>query len=192
MPHETAILSIGKRSRSQAALSDHSRGGRVRRALKYAAAVAAFALCMTPVVTTATAGTAMAADGWPVGTFTIWSGSSPYYCMQEDGDTSAVYLGSCSSNHSDYWLDSGSVPNGDTISNDHSGLCLNETFPSVDVTGCSTAFLAQLWVYVGGGVDGGGLIINSSTDACLWQSNTSIQQRACDPSNVHDTWGVSG
>jgi hypothetical protein len=41
-------------------------------------------------------------------------------CIQEDGDTSAVYMGSCGTNPSDWWRWTAA----DMLLNEHSGLCI--------------------------------------------------------------------
>lgn len=112
--------------------------------------------------------------------------AAPGLCLQENGTTSGVYLGSCSTtNHSDLWYN----PTGDIfeIANLHSGLCLSVTGfeASVYLNNCVFGQHAQDWQAAG--LDE---IQNLHTHYCLWQSgNTQLQQRnSCDDSNVHDLW----
>lgn len=112
--------------------------------------------------------------------------AAPGYCLQENGTSSSVYLGSCSAtNHSDLWYN----PSGDIgeIANLHSGLCLSVTGNQAGayLNTCNFGQRAQEW-----GGFGRSEIQNLHTHYCLWQSgNTNVQQRpSCDDNNAHDLW----
>lgn len=155
------------------------------------AALAASMLCVAVLGSPAMAASAPAASPAASGYVEISSASSPYGCLQEDGTTSGVYLGTCSTNHSDYWYAPSS--DGGEIANVHSNLCLSVTGTDAGVylNTCSPGATAQEWIFVSDGYGYG--IYNEHSNYYLWQSgNTGIQQRnSFDSGSVHDSWGVT-
>jgi hypothetical protein len=151
------------------------------------AAVVAAASFIIPVL----GGTAQASDS-----FQISSDSNPYYCMQESGTTSGLYLDPCGSNSSNYW----EYYSGDAneLENAHSHLCITYEGlnTSVDLHSCDADSLAQDWLeFPANGVDGPPdeiCLAAAEVDGesyCLWQSNKSVMTRdSVDSSNVHDLW----
>jgi hypothetical protein len=84
-------------------------------------------------------------------------------CLQEDGTTSAVYDGSCSSNSSDYW-----IQNSDgNLVNAHSHYCLAVTGQDegVYVNSTCSANSAEVWEIEANGIE----IVNGHTGWCLFQ-----------------------
>jgi hypothetical protein len=63
-------------------------------------------------------------------------------CIVEDGDTQAVYMDTCDSNHSDYWRWTAAG----MLLNEHSGLCItsNGTSSGVIAFSCSN-YSTQIW-----------------------------------------------
>jgi hypothetical protein len=63
-------------------------------------------------------------------------------CIVEDGSTQAVYMDSCSSNHSDYWRWTAAG----MLLNEHSGLCITSTGADSGVIAfnCSN-YSSQIW-----------------------------------------------
>jgi hypothetical protein len=168
--------------------------GRLRRL----AVMAVSALWVMAMGATATANAAVSAPSgeFPTGYFQVWSDSSPYNCWQEDGTSPGIYLGSCGSNHSDYWYIWQNAGNGYELANEHSGLCLTVESQSpltINLSICSPYDLSQEWNSSTQSDPYGYIIENPYDFDCLWQSNNSVQLReTCDPTNVHDSWGLSG
>ncbi len=156
----------------------------IRKPAMIMAAVATAVCIGIPVLS----GTAQAS-----GTFQITSDSSPYYCMQEDGTSSGLYLDPCGSNSSDYW----ESYSGDSYEyeNAHSHLCItwNGTDESVELLTCYPASPAQEWyIMPANGVNPPEKIclLDDST-ACIWQSvKSAVVRDSFDPSNVHDLWNL--
>lgn len=166
----------------------------MRKSWRFPAILAAFAtslLCVAMLGSPAMAATTSVAATAATAYYEISSASSPYGCLQENGTTSGVYLGSCSTNHSDYWY----APSGDTyeIANLHSNLCLSVTGTDAGVylNTCSPGATAQEWLSVSDSFGRG--IYNAHSNYYLWQSGaTGIQQRnSFDPSSVHDSWNLT-
>jgi hypothetical protein len=127
------------------------------------------------------------------------SAAATTLCAQETGTQSTAFLGSCSATQtSDLW--SGPITNrAGSMVNAHSGLCLTGHTVSpttgvglVDLESCSIGGAGQAWFVnsVGAGADGHGRVFqdDSGSGACLWQSVTSLQVRACDFTSSHDSW----
>jgi hypothetical protein len=80
--------------------------------------------------------------------YAVMSGDS-LTCLQEDGTTSAVYLGNCTSNNSDIWTRSALA--GYSWDNLHSGKCISVTGsdPGIYMNTCgtdTTTDTAQEWI----------------------------------------------
>ena len=109
-------------------------------------------------------------------------------CLAEKGTSGAVYLASCTSNHSNYWTFSASQSRATPMVNLHSGHCLNVygTAGYVNAIGCDGNH-AQYWYE--GAVTGYGVeIVNYHSGLCLWWNGSHIVQLACRTSNHADLW----
>jgi hypothetical protein len=109
-----------------------------------AAIIAAALLGATALTSPAHAQTRAASPRTAATTYLWWQIENNYtgQCIQESGDTSAVYMGTCSINHSDYWRSTAAG----MLLNEHSGKCLTA---SPDGTGvyadtCTNNHV-QLW-----------------------------------------------
>lgn len=105
-----------------------------------------------------------------------YANSVTQLCLQEDGTTSAVYDGGCSSNSSDYWTMNS---NGNLV-NAHSHYCLAVTGTDEGVYANSTcsANHAEAWELEDDGFE----IVNEHTGWCLFQepgSANAVGQHDC-------------
>jgi hypothetical protein len=89
-------------------------------------------------------------------------------CIQEDGDTGAVYTGGCSSNPSDYWRWTAAR----MLLNEHSGLCITSTSdgPGEYMASCSNNSV-QIWGWGAAAPLGPGYLINNHTGGDLAESS---------------------
>jgi hypothetical protein len=134
--------------------------------------------------------------------FQLISEAATSSCVQQDGSTSGVNIATCAatpgameSDTSQGWL----YPSWDVyeFENGHSGTCLSVTGddPGVYLNTCEDpGDTAQDWeIEAVDSALGAVVLENAHTHYCLWQSNSSLQQRSdCDVNNVHDLWTTPG
>lgn len=148
-------------------------------------AAIAIALAVPILGMTALASPAMAV---PNGYFKLVSEAATGGCVESDG-SAVVLVSSCGPNYSSAELWVAGEGDSNEISNDATGACLSITGTDAGVylNGCDPGASAQEWIPSGG--EYGILLKNNHTHYCLWQSNSSLQQRSdCDTSSVHDQW----
>lgn len=157
---------------------------RIRKPAIITAAVATAACFAIPVLS----GSAQASSS-----FQISSDSSPFYCMQENGTSTPLYLDPCGSNNSNFWRPYST--DADEFQNVHSNLCITYegTGARVDLQACHSGAATQEWIRVPEGNNGTSppdvICLGISTGICLWQSVKTVQARAAvDPGSVHDLW----
>jgi hypothetical protein len=151
---------------------------------KHKVAAIAIALAVPILGMTALASPAMAV---PNGYFKLVSQAATGSCVEAAG--SAVEIVSCGPSYSAAELWVAGEGDSNEIANDATGACLSITGTDAGVylNGCDPGASAQEWIPSGG--EYGILLENNHTHYCLWQSNSSLQQRSdCDTTNVHDQW----
>ena len=172
------------------------RSQRIRRILTAGVCAAALALGGMAAGTTAASATTSPGSGPAVAPATTYfqiqslAGAANWGCIQETGTSSGVFLGTCSTNHSDYWY----APPGDPyeLANEHSNLCLSVTGTDAGVylNACSPGATAQEWAVNSTCAGYGPAIYNLHSHYYLWQSNNSVQQRSACSSSTHDAWAI--
>lgn len=123
-------------------------------------------------------------------------------CLQENGTTSAVYVGNCDSNQSsDLWIltpfSSGyELVNVHTLSNP---MCVSVTGvdPGVYMNHCAAAgATAQEWYERPSSAFSGDVTLtNAHSGLCLWQTNilsSTVIQQGCSGNSLNDSWDLIG
>lgn len=176
------------------------------------------ALLLAPLGASAMAATQQ--TGAPAATVTVFQivNDRSGGCLQQNGTTDSLYVGQCSTNHSDLWLLNGfgtpcvTIGNGNgslgasgcepyEMVNYHSHGCVSETGSTAGnlyMNGCNTSGAsAQEWsVSDPLDINTGSFqqFANAHSQLCMWQGNpgvSTVQQSACSADDSRDNWDVS-